>query len=179
MPQAFNDNDFLIVEPGRKVYFLSNGFIGATISHSSNGLLPFRWSNTNDTISFTPSLPMNATSGSMIINATKGSCEKFTLYLMTPIVGLSPIPLLNVATRGSDYTFSVKSQQMDEKPITHPWSLSIVQFRTGKSVYECKTTRKAITISTITWIPGIYIVKATIGGQDITRKIVIDDVFHQ
>jgi len=77
MPQAFNDNDFLIVEPGRKVYFLSNGFIGATISHSSNGLLPFRWSNTNDTISFTPSLPMNATSGSMIINATKGSCEKF------------------------------------------------------------------------------------------------------
>lgn len=174
-PKDFEDGDFLDIVSGRKVYLQSAGFIGATITHTNSGMSTLGWTNNNGVISFTP--VCNGNSGSITINATKGSCQKFTLRLRTGFSILDPIlntaPTLDIEETGRDYTFTLVPEGGKRNDELQQWNLSIVQYETGKTVHNSTITRTSVSVNTTAWQPGIYIVTATVGDKKIAKKIII------
>ena len=176
-PRSFSHMSILEIVPGRKVYLVSNDFIGTTITHSETGFTISNWSNSNGVISFTPRASLNNNSGSIIIRGNSSSdCRSFSFSLRRPLL---PI-LLNASLSEGVCQFSISENEdaistTDTRLGTSPeWRLSIIRNDTGKTVYESFVAGRSKTVGIIGWDSGIYLAIAQVDGISISCKFTIN-----
>ena len=68
--------------------------------------------------------------------------------------------------RDGDSDGSLSSKQVS-------WTLEVINATTGKKVFDQKIESFDFTVDTMGWEPGVYIVKATIGDEELTEKVIV------
>jgi hypothetical protein len=54
-----------------------------------------------------------------------------------------------------------------------PWIIEVYNAEKGEQKIALSSTSRSETISTIGWPKGIYIIKITIGKEELTEKIIV------
>ena len=103
-----------------------------------------------------------------------------TYYL--PVIVASSVYLMSVESSGDQISVFLTPDTGDDSARlsqsssadTAPWRLEIYNASTGRKVYDQFVTRLSEDVQTIGWKPGIYVVRASIGGQAYSEKIVVN-----
>ena len=147
----------------------SPNFYGATVTYSSSGATPSSWG-------FNPSsgiLNFNTlnTTVPIIINVHDGCGNNYTLYAF-PSGSYS----INVSNRDGDITVTLVEDGDASKDFTldEPWTMEITSATTGQLMATRSSASRSETISTAGWPKGIYIVKVTIGKEELTEKVLVN-----
>ena len=146
----------------------SPNFYGATVLYSSSGATPTSWNPdlTNGWLYFTTSTP----SVPVVINVTDGCGNSYTLYAF----GTSQYKL-NVSSGEGEITVSLVEDGDSDRGISVnlPWTVEVRNAATGRLMATRSSTSRSETISTVGWPKGIYVVKATIGDEELTEKVIV------
>ena len=166
-----DDIDYTLYFPVRtnaatSVY--SPNFYGATVSYSSSGVTPTAWGFNPDTgvLNFKTSI----SNAAVVINVTDIGGNNYTLYAY----GTSQYKL-NVSNGDSGITVSVVEGDDSERGISldQSWTVEVHNVTTGFLMATLSSTSRSETISTVGWPKGIYVVKATIGDEELTEKVIV------
>ena len=142
-------------------------FNGATVSYDSSGATPTSWSfNSNSGV---VSFYTSSTSTPVIINVNRGT-DHFVLYAYP-----SSLYSMNVLSGASNITVTLVQDGDASKDFTpdQPWTIEIINAATGRVMNTQSPTSRSEIIPTIGWPKGIYIVKATIGKEELTEKVIV------
>ncbi len=179
VPQPFSNRSWMDVETGRRVYLMSDDFIGATVTYTSSGMYPFNLTNSGGTLSFTPKLSAGRRFGSMTLRGTyAGSCRHFWLMVSLPMDGLEPI-LLSATPSGGAWQFALSEREGAERSddsrtaLPTDWQLTVIKSDTGRAVYDGHVSGTSATVSTVGWSPGVYVAVAFVDGQYISSKFMV------
>ena len=146
----------------------SPNFYGATVSYSSSGATPSSWgfNSSSGILNFNT---LNTTVP-VIINVSDGCGNNYTLYAF-PSGSYS----INVSNGDGDITVTLVEDGDASKDFTldEPWTMEITSATTGKVMATLSSTCRSETISTAGWPKGIYIVKVTIGKEELTEKVLV------
>jgi subtilisin family serine protease len=147
----------------------SPNFYGATVSYSSSGATPSSWgfNSSSGILNFNT---LNTTVP-VIINVHDGCGNNYTLYAF-PSGSYS----INVSNGDGDITVTLVEDGDASKDFTldEPWIMEITSATTGKVMATRSLTCRSETISTVGWPKGIYIVKVTIGKEELTEKVLVN-----
>jgi subtilisin family serine protease len=147
----------------------SPNFYGATVSYSSSGATPSSWgfNSSSGILNFNT---LNTTVP-VIINVHDGCGNNYTLYAF-PSGSYS----INVSNGDGDITVTLVEDGDASKDFTldEPWTMEITSATTGKVMATRSLTCRSETISTVGWPKGIYIVKVTIGKDELTEKVLVN-----
>lgn len=181
-PKAFQNNSMLFYAPGRKVYLLSDHFIGATVTHTQTGVTLNNWSNNNGVISFIP-VQSPSSSGSITVQGTAQSgCKNFKLRLFSLANPVNNSNQLSLSSVGNIYEFSICQEDGNEKgslsDMTNSkeeWRLTIIKVDSANKVFDetVRGTTKAVNASG--WSPGIYVALAQINDQYYSLKFSVGE----
>lgn len=159
------------VKPGVNTAITSFNLIGATVSYANSGTTPlyFRHDPTIGKLEFT--MPTNNGGAPVIINVNDVYGGHYQLYAMP-----RNSYYLNITYEG-DY-INITLENDDEKvlktmAIEQPWSYEIRNASMGALKASKSISTRYTTISTAGWPKGIYIIKARIGKEEVTEKIVV------
>lgn len=145
----------------------SANFYGATVTYSSSGATPTAWgfNSTNGVLNF--KAPAGGTP--VIINVHDGCGNNYVLYAMPPSYSL------NVFSGESGITVTLVENGDASKDINleESWIVEVINATTGKVMATKSSTNRLETISTAGWPKGIYIVKVTIGKEELTEKVIV------
>lgn len=179
VPQGFSHMSLLGMVSNRKVYLVSDDFIDATITHSQNGVLVRNWSNSNGVISFTPWASIGDGVGMVTVNGSyPNSCRHFRFFLTLPQQPLPPL-LLSASPSGGAWQFALSEREGAERSddsrtaLPTDWQLTVIKSDTGRAVYDGHVSGTSATVSTIGWLPGVYVAVAFVDGQYISSKFVV------
>ena len=146
----------------------SPNFYDATVTYSSSGVTPTAWGYNSDTgvLNFKTSV----SNAAVIINVTDCSGNNYTLYAY----GVSQYKL-NVSNGDSDITVSLVEGDDSERGISidQPWTVEVRNVTTGLLMANLSSTSRSESISTVGWPKGVYIVKVTIGEEELTEKVIV------
>jgi hypothetical protein len=179
VPQGFSHMSLLGMVSNRKVYLVSDDFIDATITHSQNGVLVRNWSNSNGVISFTPWASIGDGVGMVTVNGSyPNSCRHFRFFLTLPQQPLPPL-LLSASPSGGAWQFALSEREGVERSddsrtaLPTDWHLTVIKSDTGRTVYDGHVSGTSATVSTVGWLPGVYVAVAFVDGQYISSKFVV------
>ena len=179
VPQGFSHMSLLGMVSNRMVYLVSDDFIGATVTHSQDGVLVRNWSNSNGVISFSPLASLGDGLGMVTINGSyPNSCRHFRLFLTLPQEPFPPLLLSAVPSDGGcQFTISQEEGVDDlcygRSGLPTTWLLTVIRSDTGETAYESMVSEMSKTVSTIGWRPGVYVATASAGGQHVSSKFVV------
>lgn len=146
----------------------SPNFYGATVTYSSSGATPSSWgfNSSSGILNFNT---LNTTAP-VIINVSDGCGNNYTLYAFP-----SGSYNINVSNGEGDITVTLVEDGDASKDFTldEPWTMEITSATTGKVMATLSSTCRSETISTAGWPKGIYIVKVTIGKEELTEKVLV------
>ena len=156
------------IKANATTYIKSANFYGATVSYSSSGATPSVWSfsPTNGDLTFVTS----NTSTPVVINVHDGCGNNYTLYAFA-----SSQYSINVSNGEGGITVTLVEDGDASKDFTldEPWTIEIINAVTGQVMATQSSTSRSETISTAGWPKGIYVVKVTIGKEELTEKVMI------
>ena len=144
----------------------SANFYDATVTYGS-GATPTAWAfNPSDGV-----LNFKAPAGStpVVINVHDGCGNNYTLYAMPSSYSI------NVSNGESGITVTLVEDGDASKDFTpdESWTLEIINAATRQVMATQSSKNRSETISTVGWPKGIYIVKVTIGKEELTEKIMV------
>ena len=147
----------------------SPNFYGATVTYSSSGATPSSWgfNSSSGILNFNT---LNTTVP-VIINVHDGCGNNYTLYAF-PSGSYS----INVSNGEGEITVSLVEDGDASKDFTldEPWTMEITSATTGRVMATRSSASRSETISTAGWPKGIYIVKVTIGKEELTEKVLVN-----
>ena len=146
----------------------SPNFYGATVTYSSSGATPSSW-GFNPTTGILNFNTLN-TSAPVIINVHDGCGNNYTLYAYA-----SSYYSINVSNGEGGITVTLVEDGDASKDFTldEPWTIEVINAATGQVMATQSSTSRSETISTAGWPKGIYVVKVTIGKEELTEKVMI------
>lgn len=157
------------VKANATTYITSPNFLGATVTYSSSGMTPSFWvfNPTYGELTFVAPANNNIP---VIINVHDSSGNNYTLYAYT-----SGSYSINVSNGDGGITVTLVEDGDTSKEFTpdEPWMIEIINATTGQVMATQSSTSRSETISTAGWPKGIYIVKVTIGKEELTEKVVV------
>lgn len=158
------------VKPGYNTTITSPNLIGATVSYSNSGTTPSYFSLDPTLWKLYFTMPTNNNGIPVIINVTDLCGNQFQLYAIP-----QSSYYLNISYEGSDINISLNENgnTLRNPSIEQPWSYEIRSATRGDIKVSGKVYSSSTTISTAGWPKGIYIVKATIGKEETTEKIIV------
>lgn len=158
------------VKPGYNTTITSLNLIGATASYSSSGTTPSYFSLDPTLWKLYFTMPTNNNGIPVIINVTDLCGNLFQLYAIP-----QSSYYLNISYEGSNINISLNENgnTLRNPSIEQPWSYEIRSATRGDIKASGKVYSSSTTISTAGWPKGIYIVKATIGKEETTEKIIV------
>ena len=167
---TINYSPVFYVNPGFNTAITSPNLIGATVSSDNSGTTPlyFQHDPSLGTLQFT--MPTNNGGTPVIINVDDVCGNSFQLYAMP-----QNSYYLNISYEGSNINVSLNENDdaLRDLSIDKPWSYEIRSATRGDLKTSGKVYSSSTTISTSGWPKGIYIIKATIGKEDTTEKIIV------
>lgn len=159
---------FFNIRTNATTYIKSPNFYGATVSYSSSGATPSIWgfSSSNGDLTFVTTTPNAA----VVINVTDTGGNNYTLYAYA-----TSQYKLNVSNGYYGITVSVVEDGDSDRGISvdQPWTVEVRNAATGQLMATRSSTSRSETISTVGWPKGIYVVKATIGEEELTEKVIV------
>lgn len=158
------------VKPGYNTTITSLNLIGATASYSSSGTTPSYFSLDPTLWKLYFTMPTNNNGIPVIINVTDLCGNQFQLYAIP-----QSSYYLNISYEDSNINISLNENgnTLRNPSIEQPWSYEIRSATRGDIKASGKVYSSSTTISTAGWPKGIYIVKATIGKEETTEKIIV------
>ena len=158
------------VKPGYNTTITSLNLIGATVSYSNSGTTPSYFSLDPTLWKLYFTMPTNNNGIPVIINVTDLCGNQFQLYAIP-----QSSYYLNISYEGSNINISLNENgnTLRNPSIEQPWSYEIRSATRGDIKASGKVYSSSTTISTAGWPKGIYIVKATIGKEETTEKIIV------
>ena len=156
------------VKTNATTHIKSANFYGATVTYGSGGATPSYWnfSSTSGDLYFVTT----NTSIPVVINVHDGCGNDYTLYAFA-----TSQYSINVS-RGEDGITVILVEDGDASKdftLDEPWTLEIINAATGQVMATQSSTNRSETISTVGWPKGIYVVKVTIGKEEMTEKIIV------
>ena len=146
----------------------SANFYGATMTYSSSGATPTGWGfqPDNGVLNFTTS----STTAPVIINVTDVCGNSYVLYAF----GSSQYNI-NVSNDGNCITVTLNDDDDSQRnsSIDQSWTIEVRNLTTGQLMATQSSTSRSESISTLGWPKGIYVVKATIGDEVLTEKVIV------
>lgn len=146
----------------------SPNFYGATVTYSSSGATPTGWGfqPDNGVLNFTTS----NTTAPVIINVTDVGGNSYVLYAFA-----SSQYNINVSNDGNSITVALNDDDDTQRSssIDQSWLIEVRNLTTGQLMATQSSTSRSESISTVGWPKGIYVVKATIGDEVLTEKVIV------
>ena len=146
----------------------SANFYGATVTYGSGGATPSYWnfSSTSGDLYFVTT----NTSIPVVINVHDVCGNDYTLYAFA-----SSQYSINVSSGEDGITVTLVEDGDVSKDFTseEPWSIEVINATTGRVMATQSSTSRSETISTAGWPKGIYVVKVTIGKEELTEKVIV------
>ena len=160
------------VRPGYSTFITSPNLVNATVSYDPAGTTPLYLflEPTQWRLSFT--MPINNGSVPVILNVDDVCGNHYKLYAM-PRGSF----YFNIAYEGDFVKITLEND--DEKllktmAIEQPWSYEIRNASMGAlKASKSSINSRSTTISTAGWPKGVYVIKARIGKEEVTEKIVV------
>ncbi len=149
-------------------YIKSANFYGATVTYSSSGATPTIWGFSPEygDLTFVTTTPNSA----VVINVTDGGGNSYVLYAYaTSQYGL------NVSNEGGNIIVTLNDDDDSQRSssIDQSWTIEVRNLTTGQLMATQSSTSRSESISTLGWPKGIYVVKATIGDEVLTEKVIV------
>ena len=146
----------------------SPNFYGATVTYSSSGVTPTGWGFHPDTgiLDFTTATPNAA----VVINVVDGCGNNYTLYAYA-----TSQYRINVSNGSGDITVTLVSDDDSERGLTldQSWTIEVRSVTTGQLMATQSSASRSESISTVGWPKGVYVVKVTIGKEELTEKVIV------
>ena len=168
----------LYVKQNANVVITSPNLIGSTLSHQGDASIT-SWSHNATTGVLTVGMP---SSGTCVVTVV---CDNGDTYYL-PILVTTNTNILSVVINGSQLEVSLIPvfDSMDELGATElmslrsnatdpTWMLEVYNAATGEKMYSEKVTDTSLAIDTTGWKPGVYIVRAVVGDEVLTEKVVV------
>ena len=154
------------IKANATTYITSQNFYGATVTYSSSGAAPSIWgfSPTYGDLTFVTT----NTIAPVVINVHDVCGNNYVLYAM-PSSSYS----ISVSNEDSDITVTLVEEGDAARGLTEPWTLEVINAETGRVMATQSSMNRSETISTTGWPKGIYIVKVTIGKEELTEKVMV------
>lgn len=119
---------------------------------------------------------------SMMITGSDG-CHMINLQVLVTPNEIIPVPMLTAIGTSSGYDIllsmkyddddmAIRSQDILVDDMTE-WDISVTNIMTANRVYRSRVRGKSISISTIGWKSGVYIVEGVVNGLKAQCKIVV------
>lgn len=172
----------LYVLPGTQVYITSPNLVGASAYYNGN-VTPYIWSFDNSNGILYVGMPSSPSGTAVIyVHVTTALGNSFTL----PIVRASTVYSMSVGVNHRQITVSLVADEDAENQLLRDgnidgslsskqvsWTFEVFNATTGKKVFNQEIERDDFTLDTTSWEPGVYIVKATIGDEVLSEKVVL------
>ncbi len=165
----------LYVLPGTNVYITSSNLVGASVYYEGN-VTPYTWTFNSTTGALYVGMPSSPSgTAAIIVHVTTALGNSFTL----PIVRASVVYSMSVGSDLGQITISLVEndrgsiQPMDNGSKHTSWKLEVYNSTNGNKVFSQEVEGESFVIDTTGWDPGIYIVKAYIGDEVLSEKIVV------
>ena len=163
-----NYTHIFYVRASATTYITSPMLIGATASYSSSGATPSYWSfnPTNGSIT----MVINSTSIPVVINIDDVCGNHYVLYAF-----VSSQYSMNISNENNEITITLNENGEFQRDMAYdqPWTIEVHNAETGELKATLSSTSRSETISTIGWPKGIYIIKITIGKEELTKKTLV------
>ena len=163
------------------VYISSPQLVGATVTFSGSPSST-SWS-------------LNSSNGMLLFNTPNSSYSTFVInvicangynYNLTIVVTTNS-NLLNVDVSQTNIEVSILPVESDEQQVLNSpseknrrtdgvslvWTLEVYNATTGEKVFSHEVKGSSFTIDTTDWRPGVYIVRAVIGDEVLSEKVVV------
>lgn len=158
------------VKPGFNTAITSPNLIGATVSYDNSGTTPlyFQHDPTLGKLQFT--MPTNNGGTPVIINVYDVCGNQSLLYAMP-----QNSYYLSISYEDSNVNISLNEEgdALKSNSVDQAWSYEIRSATRGDLRASGIVNSRSTTISTAGWPKGIYIIKATIGKEETTEKIIV------
>lgn len=158
------------VRPGISTNITSPNFIEATVSYDNIGTIPsyFYLDTTQWKLYFV--MPTNNNGIPILINVNDVCGNTYQLYAM-------PLNSKNLNIFNGDNCITVMLNEDDDPErglsLDQAWTVEIRNATTGTLMATQSSSSRSETISTAGWPNGIYVVKATIGNEVLTEKVMV------
>lgn len=171
----------LYMKSNSNVYISSPQLVGATVTFSGSPSST-SWS-------------LNSSNGMLLFNTPNSSYSTFVInvicangynYNLTIVVTTNS-NLLNVDVSQTNIEVSILPVESDEQQVLNSpseknrrtdgvslvWTLEVYNATTGEKVFSHEVKGSSFTIDTTDWRPGVYIVRAVIGDEVLSEKVVV------
>lgn len=163
-----NYTHIFYVRASATTYITSPMLIGATASYSSSGATPSYWSfnPTNGSIT----MVINSTSIPVVINIDDVCGNHYVLYAF-----VSSQYSMNISNENNEITITLNENGEFQRDMAYdqPWTIEVHNVETGELKATLSSINRSESISTAGWSKGVYIVKVTIGKEELTEKILV------
>lgn len=162
----------LHVKPNYNTIITSPILLGASVSYSSSGLTPLYWGFSPSSGEINVTMPTNNNNIPIILNIDDICGNHYTLYLF-PTSNRN----INVSNEGNCIIVSPNEKGDKDRgwSIDQPWAVEVRNAITGRQMATISSMSLSETISTVGWPNAVYIVKVTIGKEEMTEKVIVDN----
>ena len=95
-------------------------------------------------------------------------------YSLSPIVGSNGKIIVSLIEKEySDEVKAILETYLGKITKIDAWMLEVYNATTGKKVFSKEVSGTSYIIDSIGWVPGVYIIKVTIGSEELTEKITV------
>ena len=184
--QVFYPSTTIWVTKGSTVHLKSPNLLYKNVSYSVT--TPSSWQYYSYTGEIYVTYP-NVTSNNPILinvqnNTSYSNCDNsyqivimpnnvLPSYSLSPVVGGGQITVSLVEKAYSDEVKAILETFADKIPKIDTWTLEVYQAGTGKKIFSKEVSGTSYTIDTTGWEPGVYIIKAIIGEDTLSEKVVV------
>ncbi len=159
------------VKPNEYTYITSPNFYGATASYNNIGVIPNYWTFIPEDCYLRFFMPANNNGYPVVIDVHDGCGNNYQLYAI-PQNGL----YLEISNGNDDITVTLQEEGNDSsrsQVLNQPWSIEVCNAASGMVMATRSSTSRSVSIPTSAWPKGLYIVKATIGKEELTEKVIV------
>ena len=168
---TINYTHIFYVRPGFTTVVTSPNFVGATVSYDNTGVTPTYFFLEPITSKLYFTMPTNNNGYPVIINVNDGCGNYYQLYAMP-----QNNYYLEIFNEDGEITVTLHERGNDSSKsltIDLPWTIEICNASSGVVMATQSSTSRSVSISTSTWPKGLYIVKATVGKEELTEKVIV------
>lgn len=165
-----NYTQLFYVRPNITTCVTSPSLVGATASYDNMGTTPSYFYLSPGTWTLYFDMPANNNGIPVVININDVSGGHYQLYAV-PMNNKG----LNLSYEDNDITITIGDGDDTSVDLTfdQSWLIEIRNATTGALMTTKSSANRSITIPTIGWPKGIYVVKATIGKEVLTEKVMV------
>ena len=185
---VFSPTSPVWVTKGSPVTLKSPNFVNKNISYSNT--TPAGWQYNSSSGEITVTYPTGSSTSPIVIsvqnNTYVSNCDNNYQILVMPNSVLSTY-YMKVNTNSGKLEVSLQTLfsrdeslksmedvfQRSDDNVDIPWMLEVYNATTGEKVVDEKVTDNSITIDTTGWKSGVYVVKAVVGGEVLSEKVII------